>query len=211
MPNLLTAGQCSRTCALDNMIQTYIYTKNTIQSRSDKLRVKQQQLPKAGCREIGCLVPTGQISNMYHKYTAWTEFVLVCSCSITMNYFLFVRVLHEYQYYIQMNVNIMGELAYFDSRCRELWGDAFEPWIFERWGSDSLTIHSLDHTNDKRQPSREIQPHSDTRRRLFTCSSEHVFPTFLNASGAHWFDPWRGLQVRLKHFKCTHGVTKYSQ
>lgn len=148
---------------------------------------------------------------MYHKYTVWTEFDVVCSCSINMNYFLLVWVLHEYQYYIQMNVNIMGELAYFDSRRRELWGDAFEPWIFERWGSDSLTIHSLDHPNDKRQPSREIQPHSDTCSRLFTCSWEHVFPTFLNAPGAHWFDPQRGLQVPLKHFKCTHGVPKYSQ
>lgn len=154
----------------------YIYTINTIQrSQSDKLRAKQQQLPKAGCREIGCLVPTGQISNMYHKYTVWTEFDVECSCSINMNYFLLVRVLHEYQYCIQMNVNIMGELAYFDSRCRELWGDAFEPWIFERWGSDSLTIRSLDHPNDKRQLSREIQPHWHMQQTVYmqlrTCFS----------------------------------------
>lgn len=209
MPNLLTAGQYGRTCALDNMIQIYIQ-KNTIQgSQSDKLRAKQQQLPKAGCREIGCLVPTGQISNMYRKYTVWTDFD-VCSRSINMNYFLFVRVLHEYQYYIQMNVNIMGELAYFDSRRRELWGDAFEPWLFERWGSDSLTIHPLDHPNDKRQPSREMQPlwhmQQTVYMQLRTCFS-NLFKCIRRS--LVWSR--RGLQVRLKYFECTHGVPKYLQ
>lgn len=80
----------------------------------------------------------------------------MCACSINMNHFLFLWVLHEYQYYIQMNVNIMWELAYFYSRSREL---CFF-WVLNLWevGSDSLTVHSLDHANDKRQQSREIQP-----------------------------------------------------
>lgn len=80
----------------------------------------------------------------------------MCACSINMNYFLFLWVLHEYQYYIQMNVNIMWELAYFYSRSRELWFF----WVLDLWevGSDSVTVHSLDHANDKRRQSRELQP-----------------------------------------------------
>lgn len=57
-----------------------------------------------------------------------------------MNYFLFVRVLHEYQYYIQMNVNIMGELAYFDSRHRTL------RWCFWALNLWEVGVRFINHT-----------------------------------------------------------------
>lgn len=78
-----------------------------------------------------------------------TEFVLcvMCACSINMNYFLFLRILHEYQCYIKMNLNTMWESLILRAELES-----------SEVVSGLLTTHFLDHTNDMRQPRRETQP-----------------------------------------------------
>lgn len=122
------------------MSSRYIYKKTQHRevTQTTQLRAKQRQLPKAGCGGISCLVPTGQISNMWCKHTVGAQgwFCVLCvPLQLTWLFSLlmgasWIPMVHSNE--CKYNVGV----AYFQSRSRELWGGVWFinhtlPWSYK--------------------------------------------------------------------------------